>query len=343
MSPHRFRLLCTALIAAGAVAPGVARAVPSADELATARDLFTRAEQDEDAGRWEDARAKLQKVAGVRLTAGIRYHLALCDEHLGRLATALTGFTAAQEDAVSENAQDVLRLVGAEMAPLVGRVPRLSLRVSPAVAETKITLDGAVRAEPVGATLLLDPGVHRVEATAPGRASAPRVVTMKEGDVTFLDVVMAPTADGTSGAGDGEAPGPLHPIPGANAALAAQAPSAGSDRSSGAHLPVAPILTTALALALAGVGVGAYLAADGAHAHAVSACAGDVTTAADACDPLKSAVRNWDGIAVAAWAGAAASATVSIVLWTGKPSATTRATTGHLTLGPGAVSAGGSF
>jgi len=62
-----------------------AHGAPSEGELQSARELFAAAERDEDAGSWADARGKLERVAALKLTAGVRYHLALCDEHLGHL------------------------------------------------------------------------------------------------------------------------------------------------------------------------------------------------------------------------------------------------------------------
>jgi hypothetical protein len=327
----RSGLLFAALAAGATTVTSAARAEPGDEALSFARALFVQAERDEDAGRWADARARLEQVAKMKLTAGVRYHLALCDEHLGRVATALAGFTAARDEAVAEDAQDVLRLVGQEMSPLVARVPRLSIRVSPAVAGTQVTLDGAVvRPEQIGATVPVDPGLHRVEATSPGRAPTHMDVTLNERDVTFLDVVLqpAPASESTSARGLG-----------ANAALATHPPPASQP---GPNL-VAPIVMTAAALALAGAGVGAYLAAGSAHDDGLEQCNQSYTFAPGACDSLKQPVRTWDWIAAGAWAGAAVSATVAVVLWVQKSSGPARPGSGQLVFGPGSIGAIGSF
>jgi hypothetical protein len=327
----RTGLLFAALAAAGSTVTSAARAEPGGEALSFARALFLQAERDEDAGRWADARTRLEQVAKVKLTAGVRYHLALCDEHLGRVATALAGFTAAQDEAFAENAQDVLRLVGQEVSPLVARVPRLSIRVSPAVAGTRVTLDGAiVPAEQIGATLPVDPGLHRVEATAPGRLPTHTEVTLNERDVTFLDVVLQPATAPESATSRS---------PGGNAALASTPPPAGP---AGPNL-VAPIVMSAAAIALAGAGLGAYLAAGSAHDNAVDQCKTSYTFAPGACDSLKQPVRSWDWVAAGAWAGAAVTASVAVVLWVQKSSGPARGGSGQLVFGPGSIGAFGSF
>jgi hypothetical protein len=52
---------------------------PTEAQLSAARALFIAAEKDEDAERWSDALEKLQRVAQVKLTSGVRYHTALCE------------------------------------------------------------------------------------------------------------------------------------------------------------------------------------------------------------------------------------------------------------------------
>src|SRR5450432_3063486 len=89
----------------------VADDAPTTAQLNAARALFIAAEKDEDAQRWSEAFEKLQRVAQVKLTPGVRYHLALCEEHLGRLVAALSDYKTAASDALAGKASDVLRLV----------------------------------------------------------------------------------------------------------------------------------------------------------------------------------------------------------------------------------------
>src|SRR5258706_15123609 len=100
---------------------------PSQAQVQAARELFQEAERDEDAKRWAEALEKLRRVAAVRLTPGVRYHIALCEENLGQLVAALADYTLAENQARAENAQDVLRLVGKKLESLRARVPRLTI------------------------------------------------------------------------------------------------------------------------------------------------------------------------------------------------------------------------
>ena len=61
---------------------------PSAAELASARSLFNEARTAEEQGEWQDAIARLDAVAKVKMTPQVRFHLGLCQEHLGRLLEA---------------------------------------------------------------------------------------------------------------------------------------------------------------------------------------------------------------------------------------------------------------
>src|SRR5271170_215355 len=141
---HSFAALaCLAVpIAVNAVSRD-AFADPTDSQLQAARELFGKAEQDEDAGRWADALEKLRLVSTVRFTAGVRYHMALCEEHLDRLASALDDFEAARTQAQDTNANDVLPLVTPEVTQIENRVPRLVLDTPAENPGTTVTIDGA--------------------------------------------------------------------------------------------------------------------------------------------------------------------------------------------------------
>ncbi len=100
------------------------------------------AEKDEDAQRWNDALVKLERVAQVKLTSGVRYHTALCEEHLGHLVAALSDYEAAAEQAHAENATDVLRLVDRRIADSTERTPQVVVVVVPSVPDAILLLDG---------------------------------------------------------------------------------------------------------------------------------------------------------------------------------------------------------
>jgi len=298
----------------GALGASPAMATPTDAQVQAAREIFAQAEKDEDASRWSDALEKLRRVSEVRLTAGVRYHVALCEENLGQLAGALSDYTAADTQARSENAQDVQRLVGTRLASLGPRVPRLTVHVVPEVPDEVVTLDGQPIAHSlIGAALPVDPGAHRVEATAANRPTSSALVTLRERDSTVLEVKLGALSTPT--------PTPTSTLTPHRAAAT---------------------LATAATVVLAAGGVGAFLLAGGSHDSAVSSCARVVSASADACDSQKNEVRAWDFVAAGAWVGAALAATIAIVLWT-KPSHEPTATTTRILAGPGSLVLGGRF
>jgi hypothetical protein len=288
-------LLATVLLLMLPARVAVAGDGPSDAQLSAARDLFIAAEKDEDAQRWSDALEKLKRVAQVKLTPGVRYHTALCEEHLGRLVAALSDYKAAANEARAENASDVLRLVDRRILDSTERVPRLVIVLVPSLPEATVRLDG----EPIspGVAISTDPGTHTVDATAPGHAPSATRVTLQERDATSIEVKLEPAAPPPP-------PPPAAPEPRDRAAATEDYRSASRERTLG-------LLAAAGAVGLAAGGLGAYLAASGEHANAVQTCGLKFTSQADACDSLKNDVRAWDWVAVTAWAGAAAAGTVA--------------------------------
>jgi hypothetical protein len=326
-----------AALAGLALAARSAHAAPGDVEVRAARQLFVDAEKDEDGGRWADALVKLRRVAQVKLTAGIHYHVALCEEHLGQLAAALDEYTSAEGQARTENAQDVLLLVGKRIAELGPRVPRLTIRLVPDVADATVTLDGAKLLPAVfGTALPVDPGEHHIEASGPGRPSASRSVTLHERDVTVVDLQLPEPPPPP-------APVPLSSGPTAEAGAPPPSPALPPEVPAATTAPshTAAILATAGAVVLAGGGIAAFVAAGSAHTRAVSQCAEVFSAAPDACDSEKNGVRALDFTAAGLWLGAGAAGALAVVLWS-RPSAASP-TAARLFVGPGSLVLGGGF
>jgi hypothetical protein len=316
------------LLAVGLVCgvPLPSRAAPTDTELQAARDLFQQAVRDEDSGKWSEALEELRRVGQVKLTAGVRYHVALCEENLDQIATAYADYAAAEAQAKSEGAQDVIRLVGRQLHALGPRVPRLTLHLVPALPDAELTLDG----EPVAKALLdepmpLNPGVHRIVATAPDRAPTNATVTLQERDNAVVDVTMNPPA-----------PPPPRPAP---PAATSRDPALEQPQRSGPRM--AAIFTAGGAAALATGGVVSFILAGKALTTGEQQCAAVVSTRAGECDAQRATVRGWDFAAAGMWAGAAGLAALSIVLFTAREPDTAKPASA--TFGPGWVSIEGTF
>jgi hypothetical protein len=327
-STHRRRLAAVAVSSLVATQGLRATAAPEDPQVAAARDLFVRAEKDEDAGRWDDALEKLRRVLETKVTAGVLYHVALCEEHLGRLASALQDYKAAELHGQAESARDVLRLVGPKQADLGPRVPRLTIRLVPDVAGASVAIDGSELAPgALDGPIPLDPGTHQVEASAPGRPPATASVTVQEHDVTVLDLRVP------------EAPPPSPPASSAAPSGAPPEQPAGPRRDR-----TWAVVETAGAVVLAAAGVGAYLAAGSAHDDAVASCARRVAPQPDACDSDRGAVRRWDWVAAGTWVGAAGVGALAVLSWT-RPSVAGQPppASARLVVRGGSVALAGSF
>lgn len=303
----------------------VARAEPTPTEIQAARDLFRKAEADEDAERWADALDKIKRAMSVKPTPGLRFHEALCEEKLGHLVAALADYTAAEQMAREQNNKDVLDAVAEPLKTLRIRVPTLTIEVPPAQG-AQIELDGNPIAPGLyGVAMPVEPGTHRVSARAPGKRLFSTQVTLHEREaetstVRWTDVPALPETGG-GGATQPDA----HEKP--------ETPP--TETHPAGHVKVGAIVATVSSVALLGFGVGAYVAADGAHGDLVARC----PTLTD-CGDLRTTVRAWDAVALGAWIASAGVAVVAIVLWAtpSKPSSSAR-----LELRPGGLAFSGSF
>jgi hypothetical protein len=307
---------------AGTPARARASGSPSEADIRAARDLFVHAVEDEDGGRWEAALEKLYRVLAVKDTPGVRYHVALCEERLGKLATAWAEYTVADEKARSEQAHDVLRLTSKKLAELSRRVPHLTVRVTPPEADATLTIDG--RPAPVGDRTPVDPGSHQVEVLpVEGRAPTTVAVSVGEGESRTLDVELRPVVAQE-----------LPPV-------AAAAPPSRAEASPPAAPPPArseALLETVAAATLAAGGVAAFAVSGAARDQASRDCAQVSSPDPQACDPYRVPVRVWDWVAVGAWTGAGVMATLAIVSWARRPEGQSR-----VVVGPGSVRVEGSF
>jgi len=87
-----------------------------------ARALFSDAIKDEETQDWASAREKLQRAGAVKMTAGIRFHSALCEEQLKYPCEALNDYIAAVNLARDNEDSEVLIASIDGLARLGGRL-----------------------------------------------------------------------------------------------------------------------------------------------------------------------------------------------------------------------------
>jgi len=218
------RILAAVLIGLSFISlPAVdAHAKPTAKELSKLRAKFQQATELEQAGNYAEALGLFREVGQIKMTPQVRYHIAFCEEKLGRLVGALGGYELAASDAAKVD-PSFEKEVAARADDLRGRIPKLVVKRGDGAAAAKIEIDGvALGASSVGKELPMDPGPHEVRGTLSGREPFSVTVELVEKDVKTVEVVLkaaetdtpavgggTPAAD--SGAGNGKDQGPEKP------------------------------------------------------------------------------------------------------------------------------------
>jgi hypothetical protein len=223
-----------------------AAAAPDAKELSRARAKFQQATELEQAGQYGDAIALFREVGQVRMTAQVRYHIAFCEEKLGRLVTALGGYELAQSEA-SEVGPSFEKEVAARINDLRARIPKIVVKRGEGAEAAKIEVDGVeVGESSIGVEMPVNPGPHTVRAKAPGFEPFSTTVEVSEKEVKPVEVLLTPAED--------------EPAGGASAGAAGGEPGDGGVRVEPAPSKVPPLLILGIgAASLAASGVFFYL------------------------------------------------------------------------------------
>jgi hypothetical protein len=317
-------------------------AVSSADgprplDLAAARALFADAERDEQAGRWAGALEKVRRASSVKMTPGLRFHIALCQERLGHLVAALDDYAAAEAAARAEGNREVLDLVTEPEASLKVRTPTITVHLPAQLAggqgAAEVVLDGAtIASSAVGRAVRVDPGSHMVQARAPGQIPYAMSLSVVERQTATIDVHFLPL--------QGAEPPP--PVPSAPKGLAAMdhahpASAAVPSQRQAPDRSWATVATVAAPVLVAG-GVVAFALAGSDQSYWQAQCARQ----GSGCG-TPTPVRAWDAVALGAWIAGAASGVAAVVLWTRPEEAHGVEAHAELRVAPAGLSLSGTF
>lgn len=190
------------------LAPTLAWAKPSAEELAVARQLYEKAVTAQEKNDWSVCEEAVTEALGIIETPGLRFHQAHCKEQQGKWIEALVDYKRAEElIAGGVEASDVEPLLAPAIGRLESKVPRLTVHVENEPEQVSFYLDGKERSTKLlGKGVQLNPGSHTVEVSAPGYDSQTRSVSLKEGERSEVSLRLAsngqPVAVETAGAGE---------------------------------------------------------------------------------------------------------------------------------------------
>lgn len=299
-------LLARCLVPAALLLGGAASAQPT-DKAALAEALFQEANALVEAGKSSDACPKFLASHKADPSYGAVLNLAECYLLTGKTASAWAAFLEAagfaQKNHETARFTEATRRARA-LEPSLVRLIIVMKSPSPGV----LVLRDGVDVDPaaLGAAVPVDPGAHRIEATAPGK-KAFSITTQTPGEGHTVTVEIPPLAD---------------------LDLAAPAPTstAGPDRSAntglGAQRTLA-IAAAALGLAGAGAGTGLGLMARSRWESVSAGCdaAGRCTTSAAVVTGNEA--RTLASGATAGFAVGGAALAAALVLWLTAPSAAT--------------------
>jgi tetratricopeptide (TPR) repeat protein len=169
----------------------------SQEDRTRARAAFQAGLALEAAGDWGKALQKFQEMATIKVTPQALFHQGRCLEHLGRWTEAVGMYRMAVDKADEPKLEDVRKEADAARAALEARLPKLIIRLGKGAAGAAVTLDGvAIGSAFLGTPMAVDPGLHKLEATVPGRQDkVHREVSVTEAqvqDVTIEVEAVAP-------------------------------------------------------------------------------------------------------------------------------------------------------
>ncbi len=200
------------------LAVDAAHAKPGPQERAAAEALFREGKKLMAAGSVAEACRRFEESQRIDPQGGTLLALALCHEKEGRVATAWVEYREAAETAKTAGRPDRVAIAGKGAAALEPRLPRLSVTVPKASLQPGLTIlrDGEELGQGAWDTAVpVDPGVHEVQASAPGRVSWKAKVEVADGEEKKVTIPALPpeaALASSSGAVPPEPP-PTKPVP----------------------------------------------------------------------------------------------------------------------------------
>jgi hypothetical protein len=200
MTPRHARrlVLAVAALAVGAIAQDAngAPVEQTAAELLDAEGTALMQQQ-----RYAEACPKLAESVRLEPGTGVLLRLGLCDQQLGKTASAWSAFHEAAERAQRAGDEALRQLAEKRADEIAPSVPRVRFLVAPGLGAESTTLscDGtALDASVLGAPIPIDPGVHSVEAASDGRTFSRQAFTLVARDAV-VTIAIPPSPLATPG------------------------------------------------------------------------------------------------------------------------------------------------
>jgi len=159
---------------------------------AAAEALFDQGRVALAAGDFDTACARFRESERLDPALGTRFNLADCEEKRGRLASAWSLFRGVV--AQLPEGDDRLPVAQRRLAALEPRVPRLTMVLAPGAPRTTRVKEGDTEftVGSFGVALPLDPGMHHLTISAPGRAARAIDVALEPGETAEVKIAPGP-------------------------------------------------------------------------------------------------------------------------------------------------------
>jgi hypothetical protein len=166
-------------------------------DAATAQALFDQGRALMAEKKYGEACPKLAESQRLDPGMGTLFHLGDCYEGSGKIASAWAAYLEVASLAAASGQTDRMNAAEARAKKLEPRLPRLTIVVPEAsrLTDLRVTRDDVeVGSVQWGTPLPVDPGPHKITASAPGHRSFTDSVVLKEGGTASLPVPVLETA-----------------------------------------------------------------------------------------------------------------------------------------------------
>lgn len=117
-------------------------------------------------------------------------NVALCDEKLGRVASAVAKFAEARERAIEQGLPEHVRGADEHIAALQPSVPHVAIKLTDDTVDAKVMIDNQVVAREMITNVPVDPGERVIIVTAPKRVPYRAKITIEKAEHRDLVIVL---------------------------------------------------------------------------------------------------------------------------------------------------------
>lgn len=184
--------LLGAVLAAPAAARAQSDAAAPADSVEVARRVFREGVEAAEAGQWDLARERFERVLRVRATPLVRFNLALACRNSNRLVDAIAHFRAFALDPAAVADTERMTAATTEIAELTARLPHLQVVVSGDAPQGFLLDTHPLDVALLGQDIAVDPGNRTIEVIGRGGDRQVREGNLHEGERERVEITLAP-------------------------------------------------------------------------------------------------------------------------------------------------------